>query len=32
VRVFTLPVDQDALYRALRKGERELHTAWQDVK
>lgn len=32
VRVFTLPVDQDALYRAMRKGERELHTAWQDVK
>jgi xanthine dehydrogenase molybdenum-binding subunit len=32
VRVYTLPVDQDALYRAMRKGERELHTAWQDVK
>ena len=32
VRVFTLPVDQDALYRAMRKGETELYTAWQDVK
>ena len=32
VRVFSLPVDQDALYRALRHGECEVHTAWQDVK
>lgn len=32
VRVYSLPVDQDALYRALRHGEREVHTAWQDVK
>jgi CO/xanthine dehydrogenase Mo-binding subunit len=32
VRVYSLPVDQDALYRALRNGEREVHTAWHDVK
>ncbi|MFO7322569.1 MAG: molybdopterin-dependent oxidoreductase [Chloroflexota bacterium] len=32
VRVFSLPVDQDALYRAIRKGEKEVHTAWHDVR
>ncbi len=32
VRVFSVPVDQDALLRALRHGETELHTSWQDVK
>jgi xanthine dehydrogenase molybdenum-binding subunit len=32
VRIYSLPVDQDALLRALRKGEREVHTAWQDVQ
>jgi xanthine dehydrogenase molybdenum-binding subunit len=32
VRIYTLPVDQDALYRAMRAGETEVHTAWQDVK
>jgi xanthine dehydrogenase molybdenum-binding subunit len=32
VRVYSLPVDQDALYRAIRKGEPEVHTAWHDVK
>jgi xanthine dehydrogenase molybdenum-binding subunit len=32
VRVYSLPVDQDALLRALRKGEREVHTAWHDVR
>ena len=32
VRCYSLPVDQDALYRAIRKGESEVHTAWQDVK
>lgn len=32
VRVFRLPVDQDALYRAMRTDQPELHTAWQDVK
>jgi len=32
VRVYNLPVDQDALLRAMKAGEREVHTAWQDVK
>ncbi len=32
VRVYSLPVDQDALLRAMRKGETEVHTAWADVK
>lgn len=32
VRVYKVPVDQDALLRAIRAGERELHTAWQDVR
>jgi selenium-dependent xanthine dehydrogenase len=32
VRVYSLPVDQDSLYRAIRKGECEVHTAWHDVK
>ncbi len=32
VRVFSLPVDQDALLRAIRWGEKEVHTAWHDVR
>jgi xanthine dehydrogenase molybdenum-binding subunit len=32
VRIFSIPVDQDALYRAMQRGERELFTAWHDVK
>jgi xanthine dehydrogenase molybdenum-binding subunit len=32
VRVFRNPIDQDALLRALRSGEVEVHTTWQDVK
>ena len=32
VRVYATPVDQDALLRALRTGQTEVHTAWQDVK
>jgi len=32
VRIFTLPVDQDALYRAMHDGRTEVYTAWQDVK
>ncbi len=28
VRVFSLPVDQDALLQALRAGEREVHAGW----
>jgi xanthine dehydrogenase molybdenum-binding subunit len=32
VRVFSIPVDQDALLRALRKGETEVYAAWHDVK
>ncbi|MBZ0305974.1 MAG: molybdopterin-dependent oxidoreductase, partial [Anaerolineae bacterium] len=31
VRVFTVPVDQDALLRAIKSGQTELHTAWHDV-
>jgi xanthine dehydrogenase molybdenum-binding subunit len=31
VRIFSIPVDQDALLRALRNGETEVHTAWHDV-
>ncbi|MEO8610560.1 MAG: molybdopterin cofactor-binding domain-containing protein [Chloroflexota bacterium] len=32
VRIYSLPVDQDALIRALRAGQTEVHTAWQDVR
>lgn len=32
VRVFTVPVDQDSLLRAIKSGQPELHTAWQDVR
>ena len=32
VRVYSLPVDQDALLRALRSGEKDVYAAWQDVK
>ena len=32
VRVYSVPVDQDALLRAMRAGQRELHTSWADVK
>lgn len=32
VRVYSLPVDQDALLRALKSGATEVRTAWQDVK
>lgn len=32
VRVFSLPVDQDALLRAIKAGATEVHTAWQDVR
>lgn len=31
VRVFTVPVDQDALLRAIIANQTELHTAWHDV-
>jgi xanthine dehydrogenase molybdenum-binding subunit len=31
-RVYSLPVDQDALLRAMKAGQREVHTAWADVK
>ncbi|GAB4531020.1 MAG: molybdopterin-dependent oxidoreductase [Anaerolineae bacterium] len=31
VRVYALPVDQDALYRAMQSGTREVLTAWQDI-
>ncbi len=32
VRIFSIPVDQDALLRAIKSGETEVHTAWHDVK
>jgi xanthine dehydrogenase molybdenum-binding subunit len=32
VRIYSLPVDQDALLRALRRGETEVHTDWADVR
>lgn len=32
VRIFSIPVDQDALLRAIRSGEREIHVAWHHVK
>ena len=32
LRVFSVPVDQDALLRALKSGQTELHTTWSDVK
>ncbi len=32
VRVFSIPVDQDALYRAMRSGRKEVYTAWHDVR
>src|SRR5258708_31060407 len=31
VRVYSLPVDQDALLRAMKAGQREVHSAWQNV-
>lgn len=32
VRVYALPVDQDALLRAMKAHQTEIHSAWQDVK
>ncbi|MCB9437663.1 MAG: molybdopterin-dependent oxidoreductase [Anaerolineales bacterium] len=32
VRIFSLPVDQDALLRAIKAGQVEVYTAWHDVK
>lgn len=32
VRIFSLPVDQDALLRAIKAGQDEVYTAWHDVK
>lgn len=32
VRVYNLPVDQDALLRAIKSGQREVRAAWQDIK
>jgi CO/xanthine dehydrogenase Mo-binding subunit len=32
IRVYRIPVDQDALLRAIRSGEREVHTTWHDVR
>jgi xanthine dehydrogenase molybdenum-binding subunit len=32
VRIYSLPVDQDALQRAMKAGSPEVLTAWHDVK
>jgi selenium-dependent xanthine dehydrogenase len=32
IRVYRIPVDQDALLRAIRSGVAEVHTTWRDVK
>lgn len=32
IRIFSLPVDQDALLRAIRAGQTEVYTAWHDVR
>ena len=32
VRIYRIPVDQDALLRALKAGEAEVRTTWHDVK
>jgi xanthine dehydrogenase molybdenum-binding subunit len=32
IRTFRVPVDQDALLRAIKSGETEIHTTWHDVK
>ncbi len=32
VRIFSIPVDQDALLRAIKAGQPEVHTTWHDVK
>lgn len=32
VRIYSIPVDQDALLRAIKAQQTEVHTAWHDVK
>ncbi len=32
VRVYRIPIDQDALLRAIKTGAREVHTTWHNVK
>jgi CO/xanthine dehydrogenase Mo-binding subunit/aerobic-type carbon monoxide dehydrogenase small subunit (CoxS/CutS family) len=32
IRTYRVPVDQDALLRAIKSGETEIHTTWHDVK
>ncbi len=32
VRITSLPVDQDALLRAINAGQKEVHTTWHDVR
>jgi selenium-dependent xanthine dehydrogenase len=32
VRIFSLPVDQDGLLRAIKSGQSELHATWGDIK
>jgi xanthine dehydrogenase molybdenum-binding subunit len=31
VRIYSIPVDQDALLLAMKRGETELNRAWQDI-
>ncbi|MFZ4814137.1 MAG: hypothetical protein ACOYL5_06365 [Phototrophicaceae bacterium] len=31
MRIFSIPVDQDALLLAIKHGRPEVHTAWHDV-
>jgi xanthine dehydrogenase molybdenum-binding subunit len=32
VRVYRIPVDQDALLRAIKSGAAEVHTTWHDIR
>lgn len=32
IRIYSIPVDQDALLRAIKGNQTEVHTAWHDVK
>jgi xanthine dehydrogenase molybdenum-binding subunit len=32
IRIYSIPVDQDALLRALKSGHQEVRTTWSDVK
>ncbi|MCI0714553.1 MAG: molybdopterin-dependent oxidoreductase [Chloroflexi bacterium] len=32
VRIYSIPIDQDALLRAIKNGHEEVHTTWSDVR